>query len=452
MVRIRYVLVALVLAAAFAPAASADTVPDVVGLSVDEATSLLEQAGFKAAVNRVPGATIGQVISQKPGGLCERNAGETITLTVVGATPKTQPGATPPDPIPTKPSDAGPDGPPTGPGSDPLGNPPGGAPTDPMPADPNPSGPTSSAPGAAPPTGALGALPRGRLPNNTGPAIPSVLGQPTRQAQAALRRWKVSVEYTLGVPTLIGKVVNQRPHSGTQLAAGEAVILVVALGETPSADHRSVPQMEGSEWNNAVKAAQNWGFTCDVYRVPSSEGDRGMVVQQTPLPGSLAVSGTQVRLLVGEGSGGATPAPAGPAPVDPGPMDAPPAGPPPTDPTPVNPPTPVPSNPPPSDPAPAGPAVNLGTPGLQSPPAGESYPYRYGATFTWTSVSGASQYEWELQEELPSGAWQKVETLMVNGARYRPDKLERGRYRWRVRAVKNGGKGAWSMFRRLYMY
>ena len=83
---------------------------------------------------------------------------------------------------------------------------------------------------------------------------------------------------------------------------------------------------------------------------------------------------------------------------------------------------------------------------------GESYPYRFGADFSWTAVEGASAYEWELQEELPSGAWQKVTSRMVSGTKLRPDGLERGRYRWRVRAVHQATKGEWSEHRRLYMY
>jgi predicted secreted protein len=67
-------------------------------------------------------------------------------------------------------------------------------------------------------------------------------------------------------------------------------------------------------------------------------------------------------------------------------------------------------------------------------------------------VTGASGYEVELQEEQPSGAWNTVQTWTANGTRYRPAKIDRGRYRWRVRAVHDGTKGLWSEYRRLYMY
>ncbi len=65
-------LFALVVSAAIAPsAAHAEdaTVPCVVGLSLDKAQSLLEQAGFTGSVQHVQGRTIGVVFSQTPGGL-----------------------------------------------------------------------------------------------------------------------------------------------------------------------------------------------------------------------------------------------------------------------------------------------------------------------------------------------------------------------------------------------
>jgi hypothetical protein len=41
---------------------------------------------------------------------------------------------------------------------------------------------------------------------------------------------------------------------------------------------------------------------------------------------------------------------------------------------------------------------------------------------------------------------------MVSGPTHRPAKVKRGRYRWRVRALRGEDKGRWSDFRKLYMY
>ena len=51
-----------------------------------------------------------------------------------------------------------------------------------------------------------------------------------------------------------------------------------------------------------------------------------------------------------------------------------------------------------------------------------------------------------------SGAWQSVKTHPVGATKFRPDRIDRGRYRWRVRAVAGDSKSAWSEFWRLYMY
>jgi beta-lactam-binding protein with PASTA domain len=433
---------ALVLAA---PIALADTVPDVVGLSKADAEGLIEEAGFTAAFDYVPGRAVDRVVSQDPGGFATRDAGTTITIKVVAATPKPGPGRTLPPSDPRPPSDAPPrdDGPPAGTGEPDLGAPPPGMPdSDPLPPsdDPEPAGPDVGTP---PMHGALvyegRPLPTDRLPGRSGPALPSVLGQPAQQAQAALRNWQVSVEYTLGVPTLVGKVVNQRPVAGQPLAAGEAVTLVVAVTQAPARQRLSVPQVERTDWRSAIQAVKAAGLGVAPTQVPSSAADFGLVVWQKPLPGSLAASGDVVRLRIGGGTGDRTPMPISP-PVDEPPTDMPPTDEPPT------------GIPPADEPPSPGAPSTLAAPAPTAPPAGESYPHRFGATFQWSTIEGASAYEWELQEQLPSGAWQKVDSRMVSGTRFRPEKMDPGRFRWRVRAVQGSGKSAWSLFQRLYMY
>ncbi len=93
--------------------AGEETVPDVVGLSLDEADTLLEEAGFKSTVRYEMGRPIGIVFSQDPGGLCVRDTAHAVTLRVGGPTPKPGPSG---------------DRPPAGTGgADDLGAPPAGA-------------------------------------------------------------------------------------------------------------------------------------------------------------------------------------------------------------------------------------------------------------------------------------------------------------------------------------
>lgn len=443
-----------------APAALAEesTVPCVVGLPLEKAQSLVEQAGFTVSVERVQGRTIGMVVSQEPGGLARRAKGANVRLVVGGAPPKFRP---PTDTPPAEPPSAGPDI-----GAPPAGAPPAGplgeGPRPPRPAQPRAPVEPGLPPTAAPLTLDGRVLPMEALPNTNGPELPSVLGQPARQARGVLRRWRVSVEQTLAVPALVGKVVNQWPHGGSTLATGEEVVIVVAVAKVPSPAYTGVPQVERREWRAAMATLTAAGFKPDPTGVPSSDVQRGMVISQKPLPGSLVPAGASVRIRVGRGSGGAAP-PAEP-PVEPPaqppaePDTSPPAGVPPVAP-PLQPPAQPPSEPapePPAQPPPQPPtdtpSQSLATPVLSTPAAGEAYPYRYGATFSWTPVPGASAYEWELEAELPSGAWQRVESRMVPEAKFRPASLERGRYRWRVRAAHGAAKGAWSEYRRLYMY
>ena len=67
-------------------------------------------------------------------------------------------------------------------------------------------------------------------------------------------------------------------------------------------------------------------------------------------------------------------------------------------------------------------------------------------------MPGATGYEWELQVEARDGSWSTVTTETVEGTKFRPKRMERGRFRWRVRALRDDLAGDWSDFRRLFMY
>jgi len=422
-------LCALVLACAIATPAHAGngTVPDVVGLALDEAEGLLQQAGFTARVENVAGRPQGMVFSQSPGGFATSDTSMAVTLMVGGATPKPGMGTPPVEDAPTGPA-------PTEPETAPMAGP----------HDPQPE--------------AVGwngrALPEGSLPASGGPELPSVLGQTVQNARGVLRAWQVRIEQTLAVPQLAGTIVNQWPPAGDSVAAGETVTIVVAVTKRPSEEHRYVPQAEKRSLADAVSLVERAGFVAQPMSVASAASARGLVVAQSPQPGSLEIGGQEIRLYVGRGPGGySADAPLEPTPARPEPArpteDTPPAG---SGDRPIEPGPTEPAEPTPAEPTPAAGPV-LSAPSLSSPPAGESYPYKYGADFTWTTVGGAASYELELEEELPSGAWQAASSTTVTDAKYRPAKLERGRYRWRVRAVAaDGAKGNWSEYRRLYMY
>ncbi len=401
----------------------AGDVPCVVGVEADKAKSMIEEAGFVAKLSYDAGKPAGIVFAQSPGGFAPAASGSTVELRIGGTAPSA--GNVPVDP-PSNPA-AG-----TGDGPD-IGLPPTGEPPS---VEPGP-GPAAGTSDDTP----LTRYPPENVPSTNGPEIPPVLGQKRDAALRALGRWKVREELTLSTAELVGNVINMEPMPGRRLAEGETVTLVVAVAEPPTTDHRSVPNVTNTTPSAAMQRLRAAGFKPVMRSIESKAAKRGTVVSQLPFPGSLAREGAEVRVRVGRGDG-SSPAPANP-PVNPGPSD------PPANPGPENPPT----NPGPVDPPvnPA-PAVSLGKVKLRAPPAGESYPRAYGATFEWSKVGGATNYEWELQEERPSGAWERVQTEIVEGERYRPAQLKRGRFRWRVRALAGDSKGAWSDFFRLYMY
>jgi len=441
----------------------------------------MRQAGFTVRLDARAGHPIGIVFSQEPGGLATKDTSAAVTLHVGGATPK--PGIKPGMSVPTQPDldlpPAGTSTAPIRPGAD---LPPAGTSTQqPTPTPTQATQPTPTGPGAA--FSYQGhAVPEGRLPTGEGPEVPSVLGQSAQQARTTLQGWRIKVEQTLAVESLVGKVVNQWPQAGSRLPRGATLTMVVAVTKRPSLEHRYVPQAENKAWRDAIGRVERAGLLAQPVSVPSTAAQRGTVIAQTPQPGSLISAGQTVRLFVGRGPGAynADAAAAQPTPVRPTPtraqpskptpdVDLPPAG---AGATPIEPGADLPTRPTPIQPAPTPPtdtpptdtppAVNppasspsmLPAPSLRTPPAGESYPYKYGADFTWTPIQGAASYDLELQELLPSGtAWQTQSTTSVTAAQHRPARISRGRYRWRVRPVAaDGAKGNWSAYRRLYMY
>jgi beta-lactam-binding protein with PASTA domain len=457
--------------------AESSTVPDAVGLAEAAGRALVAQGGFDAQVVYSKQGPVGIVFSQEPGGLATRSKGSTVVLQVGGEAKPVAP--TPAEPLPPPPGE-GPD-----PGTEPSPLPPmEPTPTAPEPAPPTPPAATPSAPSAGIPS--LAELTPEELPNREGPPLPNALGQNRVRAEQLLRGWALNVELTLGLPNLQGKVVSQIPFPSEHLAQGEPVTIVVAVTQPPSLDHRSVPQATGKTMADAAASVRKAGFAIVWRSVQGLQAEAGKVVSQSPLPGSLALKGTSVVLRVGRGTGAPGEAPTPPPPGEPSeetpptgplpdpptlppteplpvpqppPVEPPPVEPPPVEPPPLEPPPPaepVPEEPvpveptppePPPPPAPTPPAATT----LVGPADGDSFPRAYGATFQWKSVPGATGYEWELQAE-KNGEWQAVALQPLLGTRFRPARMEVGRFRWRVRAVKDGTPGSWTDFRRLFMY
>jgi len=149
--------------------------------------------------------------------------------------------------------------------------------------------------------------------------VPDVVGQPSADAQAALKQ--AGFAYTIVVvpsDQARGTVVSQAPQGGTAAPQGSKVRLNVASGSgggagtgttattgqtttstTPAASV-SVPRVVGLNQTVAQRRLQAVGLTSNVVYVSSTQ-PAGRVVAQRPLPGTKVKRGSRVRLNVSTG-------------------------------------------------------------------------------------------------------------------------------------------------------
>ena len=132
--------------------------------------------------------------------------------------------------------------------------------------------------------------------------VPSVTGQPARQAELELRRqglapgWEARVHDNV-VP--VGKVIDQVPAAGTLSVAGERVHRLVSDG--PRSPHWVMPDLAG----RTLRDAQEWITLCGfrggaVRRVPSDGRRTGTIVGQLPLSGYPIARRDVVELTVAD--------------------------------------------------------------------------------------------------------------------------------------------------------
>ena len=372
-----------------APSAHAgDRVPDTVGLDLGTAKAMIEREGFAVEVVRGGRGPEGVVLDQSPSGLSSQSAGTTVVLTVFGHTPKPGPGTSPPH-------------------NPPADQPPADAPTDNTPP---------------PAANAYASYPADPPLNLNGPELPNSLGDPLFDAKDKLQEWNVEIEYTLAVPKHRGTVINQSPYPGTRLATSETVVIVVAREKVENDTESPVPSLDGKSVQQATLNLDSAGFSIAVRTRPSSPEQAGRILSQRPLAGSLAARGATVTVHIGRGdaSRAARPATAG---------------------TPPSPST-----------LPAGSGAGLlRAPILRTPQDSESIPTSFGVSFDWAAMAKASEFDWELQQEMTGGSWRAIDVRRVKQG-FRMTTLKRGRYRWRVRALEGTRPGDWTPFRLLYIY
>ena len=141
--------------------------------------------------------------------------------------------------------------------------------------------------------------------------VPDVVGQPSADAQAALKT--AGFAYTIVVvpsDQARGTVVSQAPAGGATAPQGSKVRLNVASGTggggtgttatTTAPASASVPRVVGLNQTVAQRRLQAVGLTSNVVYVASTQ-PAGRVVAQRPLPGTKVKRGSRVRLNVSTG-------------------------------------------------------------------------------------------------------------------------------------------------------
>ena len=129
-------------------------------------------------------------------------------------------------------------------------------------------------------------------------AVPNVVGLTEAQATAQLEGLGFEVEREEGPSTEHdeGRVAEQSPREGTELARGETVTITISTGP-PEVE---VPRVIGMTFEEAVSTLENLGLRARRTNV-FSERPAGEVVRQDPPAGELVIEGSIVRLRVSQG-------------------------------------------------------------------------------------------------------------------------------------------------------
>jgi beta-lactam-binding protein with PASTA domain len=133
--------------------------------------------------------------------------------------------------------------------------------------------------------------------------VPDVSGKKldeaeTTLAQARLRPYRVD-SYSTNLAS--GYVISQLPSAGVELAPGAAVALAVSKGPAPG--NVTVPNVGGLSEADAESIISSRKLRSEVYRSYTSSVAAGLVMTQTPTPGTLLGYDSVVQLLVSQGPG-----------------------------------------------------------------------------------------------------------------------------------------------------
>ena len=129
--------------------------------------------------------------------------------------------------------------------------------------------------------------------------VPDVVGQSQAAAEADLSNAELAVgtvNQKVSSTQTAGTVVAQSPTAGSSLHAGEKVELTV----TQAPKQVTLPNLVGAAEAAAVAALKHIGVNASkVTRATSEQAQVGVVLAQSPMPGSQVRKGATVLITVG---------------------------------------------------------------------------------------------------------------------------------------------------------
>lgn len=134
--------------------------------------------------------------------------------------------------------------------------------------------------------------------------VPDLTGKTPQEAQAILDKdpngFKLQQSadaVEVDDQTKVGKVASQNPANGLKLKKGGTI--TIQLGKAP--EKQNVPNVVGSDVNDARQTLEGSGFKVNVEQVDSAQPE-GRVVSQNPTGNSKAAKDTQVTIRVSKGN------------------------------------------------------------------------------------------------------------------------------------------------------
>jgi len=136
--------------------------------------------------------------------------------------------------------------------------------------------------------------------------VPSVIGQTQTNAQSSITALGLTVGNVSNASSssvTTGNIISQNPVSGTSVATGSSVSLVVSSG----AASITVPNVVGQTQSSAQTAITSAGLISGtISNASSSSVSAGNVISQNPVSGSSVVASSPVSLVISSGAASIT--------------------------------------------------------------------------------------------------------------------------------------------------